>query len=207
MSREQVQLSAEQREDILRDLWIAHDGRWFIKTASELGFEAATRLNLTVIKSFGKTEVKRLMSDIGIQAIDDIEGLESFVRLASDLYFPKEHKFRFEVLDENSLLGEVLECYAYQNVSKTGDHRDPPMRGQDQVRRLAGRPRPVRRNRNGQQHRHLQRLLQNSVQNSLVRRLAGNWPGYGLKRPAVPSIFRLGSGDFAGNPSVSQFVA
>lgn len=68
-------LSSAQRERILRDIWIAHDGRWFLKSAGKLGFDVATQLNLAVTKSFGKTEIRRLLSEIGAIEIKCIEDL------------------------------------------------------------------------------------------------------------------------------------
>jgi hypothetical protein len=61
-----------QREQILRDIWIGHDGRWFLKSASKLGFAVATQLNLAVTKSFGKTEIKRFLSEFGNLEIKNI---------------------------------------------------------------------------------------------------------------------------------------
>jgi len=55
--RKAVKLTAEQREKILRENWVSHDGRWFLKTAQELGFDVANRLNQIVIRSMGKTEL------------------------------------------------------------------------------------------------------------------------------------------------------
>jgi len=66
-------LTAKQKEKVLRDIWIAHDGRWFLKTAERLGFDIATQLNLAVTKSFGKTEIKSLLKEIGKPEIINID--------------------------------------------------------------------------------------------------------------------------------------
>jgi hypothetical protein len=46
--------------------------------------------------------------------------LKALIELAAPLYFPPEHKYELEIIDDNALLGRVLECYVYQMVSKAG---------------------------------------------------------------------------------------
>lgn len=120
MSSKQVKLTPDQKEKILREIWILHDGRWFLKSIKEFGFDAATELNIAVTKSFGKTEMKRLLSEIGYSKIKNIEELKALMEIAADLYFPEDHKHEFKILSKDSLLGHVLECYVYKNVNKAG---------------------------------------------------------------------------------------
>lgn len=120
MNTKIIQLSSGQREKILRNLWILHDARWFLKTIGELGFDNATRLNLTVIKSFGKTEIKQLIAETKFGEIKNIEDLKVLIEFAASLYFPEEHKYEIKIIDKNTLLGHVLECYVYKNVNKAG---------------------------------------------------------------------------------------
>jgi hypothetical protein len=61
MSPQEVRLTAGQRERLLRDIWLLHDGRWFLKSAE-----------------------------------------------------------RFGVVDSNTFIGHVLECYVHNMVSKAG---------------------------------------------------------------------------------------
>ena len=110
----------KQKAEILRDIWIAHDGRWFIKTASEQGFDVATKLNLAVQKSFGKTEMKRLRREFGGVEIKNIDDLHRFLVIASDVYCPVEHKYEYNVIDENNLSVKILQCYVHFNVSLAG---------------------------------------------------------------------------------------
>lgn len=113
-------LSSSQKEKILRDIWIAHDGRWFLKSAEKLGFDVATQLNLTVTRSFGKTEIKQLLKEIGKIEIKSIEDLKGFLVLASDLYCPIDHKYEYSIIHQNSLSVKILQCYVYKNVSLAG---------------------------------------------------------------------------------------
>lgn len=120
MSPKEVALTHEQREKLLRNAWILHDGRWFLKSIEEFGFDTATKLNLTVIKSFGKTEVKQFIAEADYGEIKNIEDFKTLGEIIAALYFPQEHKYEFKIIDSNTLLGHVLECYVYKNVSKAG---------------------------------------------------------------------------------------
>ena len=120
MSQKGVELTPEQREKLLRNMWLLQDGRWFVKSVEELGFEAATKLNLTVARSMGKTEMKQLLTETGYGEIRNIQDLEALMETASSLFFPKEHKYEIRVVDDDTLLGRVLECYVYKMVSKAG---------------------------------------------------------------------------------------
>ncbi len=54
MSIKDSVLSTSQKETILRDIWIAHDGRWFLKSAGKQRFISwleALDLNGTVSNS------------------------------------------------------------------------------------------------------------------------------------------------------------
>ncbi|MFX1295438.1 MAG: hypothetical protein ACFFD2_11400, partial [Promethearchaeota archaeon] len=120
MSTKIIQLSSKQREKILRNLWILHDARWFLKTIREFGFDTATKLNLTVVKSFGRSEIKQLLAETNFGEIKNIEELKVLIEFAAILFFPKEHKYEIKIIDKNTLLGHILECYVYKNVSKAG---------------------------------------------------------------------------------------
>jgi hypothetical protein len=120
MSSLKINLSQAQKERLLRNIWLLHDGRWFLKAIVKFGFDTATELNLEVVESIGKTEMKQLIAETGFGEIKDIEDLRALVELAAPLYFPPEHKYEIKVIDDNTLLGRVLECYVHQMVSKAG---------------------------------------------------------------------------------------
>lgn len=120
MNDKVVKLTTEQKVRILRDICILHDGRWFIKSIGEVGFETATRLNLNVAGSMGKTEIKRLLAETEYGKIRNIEDFKTLMEVAADLYFPEGHKYKITISDDNTLVGHVLECYVYKNVSKAG---------------------------------------------------------------------------------------
>jgi hypothetical protein len=120
MKANEVRLTPEQRERLLRDSWISHDGQWVLKTVQEFGFDIASKLNQAAARSLGKIEIKRLMAVTKWGEIKNAEDLKRLLVVACDLYAPEEHKYEIEQLDENSVLGRVLECYVYKNVSKAG---------------------------------------------------------------------------------------
>jgi hypothetical protein len=62
MKANEVRLTPEQRERLLRDSWISHDGQWVLKTVQEFGFDIASKLNQAAAQSLGKIEIKRLMA-------------------------------------------------------------------------------------------------------------------------------------------------
>ena len=120
MSPKEIKLTPEQKEKLLRNIWLLHDGRWFLKSIVQFDFDTATKLNLDVIESIGKTEMKQLIAEAGFGDIKNIEDLKALIELAAPLYFPPEHKYEIKVVDDNTLLGRVLECYLHQMVSKAG---------------------------------------------------------------------------------------
>jgi len=120
MSSTEVQLTPAQKEKLLRNIWLLHDGRWFLKSIAKFGFDTATELNLEVVESIGKTEMKQLVAETGFREIKDIDDLKTLIELAAPLYFPPEHKYEIKVITDNTLLGRVLECYVHQMVSKAG---------------------------------------------------------------------------------------
>ncbi|MCJ7515217.1 MAG: hypothetical protein MUO89_04490 [Dehalococcoidia bacterium] len=120
MSQKEVKLAPEQKEKLLRNIWVAHDGRWLLKSAGIFGFDVANKLNFAVQESIGKTETKQLLAETGYREIKNIEDLKALIELAAPLYFPEEHKYQLEIIDDNTLLGRVLECYVHQMVSKAG---------------------------------------------------------------------------------------
>ncbi|MBW1642877.1 MAG: hypothetical protein JRJ39_11950 [Deltaproteobacteria bacterium] len=55
------QLSANDRENILRNNWWGHDGRWYLFVSKEFGFEKANEMNMAINKAVGKLEMKNYM--------------------------------------------------------------------------------------------------------------------------------------------------
>lgn len=113
-----------------------HDGRWFLELAEQFGFEAATKLNLAVVKSIARTEMKQLLAETDFGEVRNIKDLQALMEIASLLYFPEEHKQKFEEVDNNTFVGHVLDCYVHRMVSKAGTYSHSPVRGKAEVRFL-----------------------------------------------------------------------
>ena len=113
-------ITPAQKEKLIRNIWILHEARWFIKCIQKFGFETATELNLMVAESIGKTEIKQLLAEIGHEKVKDIHEFDKLMHIAADVYFPPEHKFRMEIMDDKTYCGKVLDCYVYKNVQKAG---------------------------------------------------------------------------------------
>ncbi len=120
MTPREIKLTPGQKEKLLRNIWLLHDGRWFLKSVMRFGFDTATKLNLEVVESIGKTEMKQLLAETGFGEVRNIEDLKALMEIVSPLYFPEEHKYEFEVVDNNTFVGHVLECYVHKMVSKAG---------------------------------------------------------------------------------------
>jgi hypothetical protein len=120
MSPKEVRLIAEQREKLLRNIWQLHDGRWFLKSVEQFGFDIATKLNLAVVKSIARTEMKQLLAETDFSEVRNIKDLQALMEIAALVYFPEEHKYEFKVVNNNTFVGHVLECYVYKMVSKAG---------------------------------------------------------------------------------------
>jgi hypothetical protein len=119
MSSMRAELSPTEREKLLRDLWVAHDGRWFLAAATEFGFETANKLNQSILRSMGKKEARELMTRTGTQ-IASPSDFKEFLEMAGPLYWPEEHVWEIEILTDNLIVGRVLHCYVWENVNKGG---------------------------------------------------------------------------------------
>jgi hypothetical protein len=115
-----IKLAPKQREKLLRNIWLLHDGRWFLKSAEQFGFDAATELNLAVVKSIARAEIKQLLAETDFGEIKNMGDLQTLMEIAALLYFPEEHRYEFKIVDNNTFVGHVLECYVHKMVSKAG---------------------------------------------------------------------------------------
>ncbi len=52
--------------------------------------------------------------------VKNMTDLQALMETAALLYFPEEHKYEFKIVDNNTFVGHVLECYVHRMVSKAG---------------------------------------------------------------------------------------
>jgi len=44
MNPKEIKLTARHKEKLLRNIWLLHDGKWFLRSVKESGFDTATKL-------------------------------------------------------------------------------------------------------------------------------------------------------------------
>jgi hypothetical protein len=115
-----TKLGPKQKEKLLRNIWLLHDGRWFLKSVEQFGFDGATKLNLAVVKSIARTEIKQLLAETNFGEVKNMRDLQTLMEIAAVLYFPEEHRYEFKIVDSNTFVGYVLECYVHKMVSRAG---------------------------------------------------------------------------------------
>jgi hypothetical protein len=120
MNPKEIKLTARHKEKLLRNIWLLHDGKWFLRSVKESGFDTATKLNLALIKSIARMEMKQLLTETNFGEVRNVKDLQAVMEVAALLYFPKEHKYEFRVVDSNTFVGHMLECYVHKMVSKAG---------------------------------------------------------------------------------------
>jgi hypothetical protein len=120
MNPKEIKLTARHKEKLLRNIWLLHDGKWFLRSVKESGFDTATKLNLALIKSIARMKMKQLLTETNFGEVRNVKDLQAVMEVAALLYFPKEHKYEFRVVDSNTFVGHMLECYVHKMVSKAG---------------------------------------------------------------------------------------
>ena len=118
MNPKEIKLTARHKEKLLRNIWLLHDGKWFLRSVKESGFDTATKLNLALIKSIARMKMKQLLTETNFGEVRNVKDLQAVMEVAALLYFPKEHKYEFRVVDSNTFVGHMLECYVHKMVSK-----------------------------------------------------------------------------------------
>jgi hypothetical protein len=121
MSQKAIKLTPRQKEKLLRNIWLAHDGRWLLKLAEKFGFDTATKLNFAVQESIGKTETKQLLDETGYGEIKNIEDVKALMDLTCLLYTPEGHKTEVKVIDNSTVMLYTWDCYVHKMVSKAGN--------------------------------------------------------------------------------------
>ena len=120
MTNTDYTLTADQREKILKNLLVLVDGRWFLKSIVEYDFNGATKVNLAVAKSIGKTEMKLLKEETGCGEIKNIEDFKAIMDLLFDVTVPDMQKYEFEIVDKNTFRAYFYECHVHKMTSKAG---------------------------------------------------------------------------------------
>ncbi|WP_441245695.1 DUF6125 family protein [Kitasatospora sp. McL0602] len=122
MSEERVpstELTAIQREELLRRSWMATDGLWFYQTAMAKGVDGANEANIQVVREFGRQEMVRLMRSLGIEKVETFEQYQELYHSAVELYlgslFTAEDTF-----EGTTHTMDVSACFAHKGVERAG---------------------------------------------------------------------------------------
>jgi len=114
-----AELSAAQREDLLRRSWMANDGLWFYRAFTDYGHEVANTMNVAVVHEFGRLEMRRLMRELGITQVTSWQQYRELFTLAAGLYVGDLFSY-----DEEFVSGvhhiRVKTCFAYTGVARAG---------------------------------------------------------------------------------------
>ncbi|QKV96150.1 hypothetical protein HUT19_34185 [Streptomyces sp. NA02950] len=117
------ELTATEREELLRRSWMATDGLWYYQTATKSGIDGANEANIQVVREFGRQEMVRLMRGLGIEKVETLEQYRRLFQAAVDLYlgslFAAEESFE----DRTQHL-KVSTCFAYKGVKRAGIEKD-----------------------------------------------------------------------------------
>lgn len=107
----------------LRRLLLAWDGQWFLKTAEQIGFDAAVELNARVRRSFARIEIREWMRDLGAQP-RVLALAEAFELLARYLCLGEPGEMQAELVAHGATGAITVHyCPAYAAVRQAGHPR------------------------------------------------------------------------------------
>ena len=114
-------LSPAQREHLLREMWMDHDGRWFLKVAERNGFDEANELNRAASISVAKTGMRKLIAMLGEGRVRDVKHLRDLMELAYGLYYPPPIcDVSFECVGERQIRATYRKCPVMDRIEKGG---------------------------------------------------------------------------------------
>ncbi|MFQ5968824.1 MAG: hypothetical protein ACE5MI_14665, partial [Acidimicrobiia bacterium] len=113
------ELSPTQRENLLRRSWMANDGFWFYQTFANYGPDVANKLNVAVVREFGRLEMRRLLRALGISEITSAAQYRRLFQVAVKLYVGDLFDYE-ESFEGTTHHIRVKSCFAYTGVNRAG---------------------------------------------------------------------------------------
>jgi len=114
-------LTDDAQKGLLRRCWYAHDARWFMSVAEEVGLEAANRLNRRVCRALGEAEMRRLAAALDIATPTTVQQMVEVVDAAMRFFAPPPlTTFDTWVIDERSYGIWVRHCFIHDKVVRAG---------------------------------------------------------------------------------------
>jgi hypothetical protein len=121
MTAEKRQLTSDEREDLLRRLWLWHDACWFAGVAQEFGMDAANRLNKSTVRALGQTEMRRLMKVLHVERVTTIGGAMQLYDAGRELYVPTTlMDADVGAVTDGSYEVTFNRCFVHENIVRAG---------------------------------------------------------------------------------------
>lgn len=114
-----AELSASQREELLRRSWMATDGLWFYHTATARGIDGANETNVQVVREFARQEMRRLKRALHLGRVETIEQYRYLIEAAENLYLGSLFESE-EAIEDGVHHIEVTMCFAYRGAKMAG---------------------------------------------------------------------------------------
>jgi hypothetical protein len=115
------ELSADQRETLLRRAWYGHDGRWFAAVAAEFGLDAANRVNRRALRAATVGEMRGVAKATGVEKAADLDEFLAAFDVAASVFVPRSlMEFEVERVDERSYEVSFQRCFVHENITKAG---------------------------------------------------------------------------------------
>lgn len=124
--RDPEDVTKDELRELLGKGWLTHDGAWFFSVASEMGMDAANRLNKAAIRAMAPFETRRTMKVLQVDAADlrDTATLARFVTAGLGLIMPDSvlDNLHLELVDDHTIRWrwEPGRCFAYKSMKQMG---------------------------------------------------------------------------------------
>jgi hypothetical protein len=113
-------LGKNELKELLVKCWMTHDGLWFYHSLQECGIEKTSRINQAAARAIGTVEARRIMRALGIESIENFEGLKQFIDDGFSLVRGDFMEFVLDSSTENVLHIDAKRCFAFEGISKMG---------------------------------------------------------------------------------------
>ena len=114
---------SELRELLIKG-WMTHDAMWFANCMQECGIEKTNKINKAAVKSMAMIEVKRIKKAMGLDDINNFQDLKSLIENGFEIIKGDFMKFNISFPEENLMIWEISDCFAYQGLKKMGAIND-----------------------------------------------------------------------------------
>jgi hypothetical protein len=103
---------------LLRKLMLYWDGQWFLKTAEQVGLEAAIDLNARVRASFGRIEMRLLLKAVGKPQADGLLDAMHLIETYAEAFMGSRLRAEFFVSGTEEADIRIYRCAAYEGAKR-----------------------------------------------------------------------------------------